>query len=72
MLLIFLVVVLVAALMLGVSMCRLAALSDRKQAGVLADWSALRFALEQESWSTERSPDELPLDPPGEAFRAAG
>jgi hypothetical protein len=72
MLLVIIAVALVAAVTLGMSMCRLAALSDRKQAGALADWSTRCYAIEGEPWSDERAPEELPFDAQGEAFRAAG
>ncbi|HEY4809732.1 MAG TPA: hypothetical protein VIH71_01620 [Solirubrobacteraceae bacterium] len=72
MLFVILAIALVAAVTLGMSMCRLAALSDRKQAGALADWNTRSYAIEREPWSVEGSPGELPFDAQGEAFRAAG
>jgi hypothetical protein len=62
----------VATVALGVSMCRLAALSDRKHAGALADWAVRGHGVEHEPWTVERLLEELPFDAEGEAFRAAG
>jgi hypothetical protein len=72
MLLVVIAAALVAAVTLGVSMCRLAALSDRKQTSALADWAARCYAVEGEPWSTDRLSEEFPFDSQGEAFRAAG
>jgi hypothetical protein len=65
-------VALMVVVALGVSMCRLAALSDRKQAGALADSLNSCYAIEREPWSTDRPSEERPFDSPGETFRAAG
>jgi hypothetical protein len=63
---------LVAAVALGVSMCRLAALSDRNHASALADWMATAYRAERQAWTAERLSEELPFDSRGETFRAAG
>jgi hypothetical protein len=65
-------VAVVAAVVLGVGMCRLAALSDRQHAGALADWGAQCYAIDREPWTADSVSEQLPLDPQGEAFRATG
>ncbi len=60
------------AVVLGVGMCRLAALSDRQHAGALADWDTHCYDIEREPWTVDRAPEEIPFDSQGEAFRAAG
>ncbi len=72
MLLVLISVALVVAAVLGVGMCRLAALSDRQHANALADWGSHCYAIEREPWTADRAPEELPLDSQGEAFRATG
>jgi hypothetical protein len=63
---------LVAAVALGVSMCRLAALSDRNQACALADWMAMPYRAERQPRTTERLSEGPPFDSRGETFRATG
>jgi hypothetical protein len=72
MLFVLIVVAVVISVMLGVGMCRLAALSDRHHAGALADWRARRYAIEREPWTANRLSEELPFDAQGEASRATG
>ena len=72
MLFVLIAVALVVAVVLGVGMCRLAALSDRRQAGALADWVSHCYAIEHEPWTADRPPEKLPFDSQGEAFRATG
>jgi hypothetical protein len=64
-------VVLLVAL-LGMSMCRLAGLSDSSHAAAVADWVAAGGLIEQGSASDGRDSARLPFDPRGESFRAAG
>jgi hypothetical protein len=64
--------VLVAAVTLGVSMCRLAALSDRNHAGALADWMASSYRAERQARTADRPSEELPFESQSETFRATG
>jgi hypothetical protein len=61
----------VVAVLIGLSMCRLAALSDHDHAVALAEWIRLSRQSEQPAVD-DRFSDQLPLDPPDEAFRATG
>jgi hypothetical protein len=62
-------VVLVAVL--GLSICRVAALSDRNSALALAEWLATSHLVVHQALPTDRSGTQFFFDPPGEAFRAA-
>jgi hypothetical protein len=64
-------VVLLVAL-LGLSMCRLAALSDSRHAAAVAEWVASGCLSQQESASDEHDPERIPFGPLGASFRAAG
>jgi Tfp pilus assembly protein PilX len=62
-------IIVVAAL--GLSVCRLAALSDRNNALDLAEWLATSLG-EPQVVPTDRAGEQSLFDPPNEAFRAAG
>jgi hypothetical protein len=63
----------VAAALLGLSMCRLAALSDDNQAVAVADWIATTsYLAERKSVATDRESGQLQIHPRGKAFRATG
>jgi hypothetical protein len=61
-----------AVALLGLGMCRLAALSDSNQAVALADWIAASYRGEQKAAPVEPSREQIPLDPRGGRFRATG
>jgi hypothetical protein len=58
--------------LLGLSMCRLAALSDSNQAGALAEWTAASCRAEHKAGAAELTNEQIPLDPRGGRFRATG
>ena len=64
------VVMVVAAL--GLSMFRVAALSDRNSAVALSEWLAPSRLAERQWGLTDRTGEQLLLDPSDETFRAAG
>jgi hypothetical protein len=64
------VLVMMAAL-LGWSMCRVAALSDRDHAISLAEWKAMSYLADSEVAAQDR-PGEQIFGSPGKAYRAAG
>jgi hypothetical protein len=61
-----------AVALLGLGMCRLAALSDSNQAVALADWIAASYRAEQKAGPVEPSREQIPLDPRAGPFRATG
>ena len=61
-----------AVALLGLSMCRLAALSDRNQAVALAEWIATSYRVEHRPGSGELSREQITLDPRRGPFRATG
>jgi hypothetical protein len=61
-----------AALFLGLTMCRLAALSDYSQAVALAEWMASNRTQERASGLLDRTSEPLPADPGRGAYRATG
>ncbi len=61
-----------AAAVFGLSMFRLAALSDCKHAIAVAEWIATSRLTERKGTPTDCSRGELPSDPRGDAFRATG
>ena len=63
-------VVMVAVL--GLSMFRVAALSDRNSALVLTEWIAASRLAERQAALTDGPREQFRFDPPDEAFRAAG
>ena len=62
----------VAVALLGLSMCRLAALSDSNQAVALAEWIAASCRAEHKAAAAELTREQIPLDPRGGRFRATG
>jgi len=62
-------IVVVAAL--GLSVCRLAALSDRNDALDLAEWIATSLG-DRQVVPIDHTGEQSLFDPPSEAFRAAG
>jgi Tfp pilus assembly protein PilX len=64
--------VVVVLAMLGLGMCRLAALSDRKRALAITEWIATRHLSDRQAAFPGRSGEQSLLDPPGEVFRTAG
>jgi hypothetical protein len=62
----------VAVALLGLSICRVAALSDRNNALALTEWLATTHLADRQGVPTDRSSGQFLFDPPGEAFRAAG
>ncbi len=62
----------VAAALFGLSMCRLAALSDENQAVAVADWIATSCLAEHKAVAADRESAQLPFQPRGKAFRATG
>jgi hypothetical protein len=71
-LLVVLPAALLAAILVGVGMCRLAALSDRHHAVALAEWIAASHRDPPGEMPTQGSAGQLRYDRPGEGFRAAG
>jgi Tfp pilus assembly protein PilX len=73
MLLILIAVALVVVVaLLGLSMFRVAALSDRNSAVALTEWIAARRLAERQVAPADRAGEQFRFDPPDEAFRAAG
>ena len=62
----------VVVAVLGLSICRVAALSDRNSALALPEWLATSHLAVHQVLPTDRSGAQVLFDPPGEAFRAAG
>jgi hypothetical protein len=62
----------VVVAVLGLSICRVAALSDRNSALALAEWFATSHLAGRQVVLTDRSGEQFLFDPPDEAFRAAG
>jgi hypothetical protein len=62
----------VVVAVLGLSICRVAALSDRNSALALTEWLATSHLADRQLVPTDRSGAQFLFDPPGEAFRAAG
>ena len=62
----------VVVAVLGLSICRVAALSDRNSALALAEWLATSHLVVHQVLPADRPGAQLLFDPPGEAFRAAG
>jgi hypothetical protein len=61
-----------AALFLGLTMCRLAALSDYSQAVALAEWMASNRTAERPFASLDQTSEPLPADPRRGAYGATG
>jgi hypothetical protein len=62
----------VVVAVLGLSICRVAALSDRNGALALTEWLDTSHLVVNQVLPTDRPGAQLLFDPPGEAFRAAG
>ncbi|HEY5343389.1 MAG TPA: hypothetical protein VIJ66_06985 [Solirubrobacteraceae bacterium] len=62
----------VAVAMLGLSICRIAALSDRDSALGLTKWLAASRLAERQVAPTDHAGEQFRFDPPDEAFRAGG
>ena len=61
-----------AIALLGLSMCRLAALSDSNHAAALAEWTAASYLAEHEALPVDRPREQIPFEPRGGRFRATG
>jgi hypothetical protein len=64
--------VFVAFALLGLSMCRLAALSDNKHAAALAEWLAMSHPTEHRAAPADSPREQFQFDPRDDAFRATG
>jgi Tfp pilus assembly protein PilX len=62
----------VAVALLGLGMCRLSALSDRRHTVELAEWIAASSAVEQDMQPAEPAHAQILFDGRGETFRATG
>jgi hypothetical protein len=60
----------VVVALLGLSICRAAALSDRNSDLALTEWLAARHLDDRQAVPADRSSTRLFFDSPGEAFRA--
>jgi hypothetical protein len=65
-------VVVVVVVVLGLSMCRAAALSDRNQAVVITERLATGHFADRRMAPADRPGQQFLFDPRDEAFRAAG
>jgi hypothetical protein len=57
---------------LGLSLCRVAALSDRNSTVALTEWLAASRLDERQVAPPDRVGEQVRFDPPDETFRAAG
>jgi hypothetical protein len=62
----------VMVVVLGLSICRIAALSDRNSALALTEWLAASRHGERQMAPTDHAGEQFPFEAPGDAFRAAG
>jgi hypothetical protein len=62
----------VAVAVLGLSICRVAALSDRNSALALAECLSTSHLDDRQVVPMDRAGEQFLFDHPGEAFRAAG
>jgi hypothetical protein len=62
----------VVVAVLGLGICRVAALSDRNRALALTEWLATSHLTDRQIVPTDRSSAQFLFDHPGEVFRAAG
>jgi len=53
-------------------MCRLAARGDDNHAVAFAEWVATSYLAEHEAGPGDNPREQLPFDPPDDAFRATG
>jgi hypothetical protein len=65
-------VLVVVVAVLGLSMCRVAALSDRNQAVAITDWLATSHFADRRMALSNRSGQQFLFDPRDEASSAAG
>ncbi len=61
----------VMVVVLGLSICRIAALSDRNSALALTEWLAASRRAERQVAPPDHA-EQFPFEPSGDAFRAAG
>ncbi len=66
------VALVVVVAVLGLSICRVAALSDRNSARALAELIAAGRLAERQATSPGRTGEQFLFEPPGEGFRATG
>jgi hypothetical protein len=62
----------VVVAVLGLSICRVAARSDRNSSPALTEWLATSHLAVRQALPADRSGPQFLFDSPGEAFRAAG
>ena len=62
----------VAIAWFGLSMCRLAALSDDNHAVALAEWIATSYLAEHKAVPADHPCEQIPFDHRGETFGATG
>ena len=62
----------IVVVVLGLSMCRAAALSDRNQAVAITEWRATGYFGDRRVGSSGHPGQQFLFDPRDEAFRAAG
>jgi hypothetical protein len=62
----------VMVVVLGLSICRIAALSDRNSALALTEWLAASRRAERQVAPPDHAGEQFPFESPGDAFRAAG
>jgi hypothetical protein len=65
-------VLVVVVAVLGLSMCRAAALSDRNQAVAITEWLATGHFADRRIAPSDRPGQQFLFDPRDEVFRAAG
>ena len=58
--------------LLGLSMCRLAALSDSNQANALAEWIAASYRADRKADAVELPHEQTPFEAQRGRFRATG
>jgi hypothetical protein len=61
-----------AVVLLGLSMCRLAAQSDSNHAVALSEWIAANCRPEHRAAPVERPYEQIPFEPRSGPFRATG
>jgi hypothetical protein len=62
----------VVVALLGLSMCRVAAISDRNTAVAITEWIATSHLADRQVTHTDRAGEQVLFDHPGASFRAAG
>jgi hypothetical protein len=61
----------VVVAVLGLSMCRVAAISDSNSAGAITEWIATGHLVDRQLVPTDCAGEQVLFDHPGAAFRAA-